>query len=152
MSAIARRELINCYLETRDNFQIFWYHWPRDGIFWWEDFEPVIMVDDNEGKLCLVILRVGWKYRSFEAAEVTTPLEVIFRNGNHHPEVRTLSNQVDFDRSKKALLVSSNAASKLSVKLPDLTISGIPGYRANIYATIEEYRQDGCAQSANLTI
>jgi hypothetical protein len=71
MTDVARKELLNCYLETRDNYQLFWYHWPRDGIFWWEDFEPVVIVDDNEGKACLVILRVGWKYRSFEAEEVT---------------------------------------------------------------------------------
>jgi hypothetical protein len=138
------RDFVGCHLEARASTSIFWFHWPRDGFFRWEDFEPVVVVSDKEGKLCLVILRVGWRYQVYDAEEVSVPLEVVFRDQFHHPLLRTLSNQEDFDNLKKRLVTLEVSPTALRLPLPDVTINGIPPFRSNFYDKIEAYRLRSC--------
>lgn len=56
------KSLIDVKLERHDNFDIYWYHWPQDGFFPVEDYEPVILVYSSDGTLCCLITRRHWKY------------------------------------------------------------------------------------------
>src|ERR1035437_5109333 len=113
MSTIDRGELIDCKIENRTGHDIFWYHWPRDGLFRWEDFEPVAYIYDDYGDLCLVVLRVGWIYKVFGDTEITFPIQVRFRTPQHHPQLRTTENSAFFDSANHGLIGSEIPTSAL---------------------------------------
>lgn len=47
-------------VEKHENFDIFWYHWPKDGPNWFhsvfreEDYEPVIVVYCDDDIVCVI--------------------------------------------------------------------------------------------------
>ncbi len=76
-------------LEQYENFDIYWYHWPMDGIFPGGDYEPVIVVYSTDSKICYLIVRRGWEYKFNSVDELEQPIEVIFETLFHHPFPRT---------------------------------------------------------------
>lgn len=84
------RALINMLLERHSNFDIFWYHWPRDGVFFIvPDYEPVVICYHADGSICLVIVRKAWDFESTLYEELIFPLRIIFDRYQHHPVVVT---------------------------------------------------------------
>lgn len=83
--------LIDILLERYPHYDIYWYHWPRDGLaFMVEDFEPVIMIY-SENSLCSVTVRKGWSFYTTENNEnqIPFPLRILFDRFQHHPLVIT---------------------------------------------------------------
>lgn len=138
-------QLINCIDEKRPDFEVYWYHWPRDGIFPWEDFEPVAYVfRRSHENLCMVVLRVGWKYKVFDAKDLTYPVAVLFETPQHHPLLRTKYNFRVFDAKAAALTSYDARFVQLQGPLPRLTVEGPPMFRRNIYDEIEKLRAENC--------
>jgi hypothetical protein len=83
--------LIDILLERYPNYDIYWYHWPRDG---WaiivEDYEPVILIY-SEDTLCAVTVRKGWRFNTTDTAlnQIPFPLRISFDPFQHHPLVIT---------------------------------------------------------------
>ena len=92
-------------LEEDDNFEIFWYHWHSDGPPWFnfmrpeEDLEPVILVYDDEDKLCCVITRRHWEYQDYYVEEdgLAIPLTILFDGDFHPPYPKTADNTQWFE-------------------------------------------------------
>jgi len=62
MSRKAEEEIIEILYEIHkfpsgSYYEVFWYHWPRDGLLPWEDFEPVVFVYNFKQELCFVLVR-----------------------------------------------------------------------------------------------
>lgn len=89
-------------LEQHENFDIYWYHWPMDGIFPGGDYEPVILIYCKDSKLCYLIVRKAWEYRFYLVDELVEPIEVLFETPFHHPSPRTKDDL--FYNLRKALL------------------------------------------------
>jgi hypothetical protein len=84
------RTLINVLLERHPTFDIFWYHWPTDGIFFWiEDYEPVIISYYSDDTVCSVIVRKAWDFVTTPIDELIIPLRILFDSMQHHPTVLT---------------------------------------------------------------
>jgi hypothetical protein len=145
MKQVDTRQLIDCIIERRPNADIYWYHWPRDGIFPWEDFEPVVYAYGHDSEdLCLVILRVGWKYKVSGADDLTYPIVVMFETPQHHPLLRTKHNAGTFDARTVALARHPSRFVQLQGPLPRLTVEGPAMFRRNIYDEIEKLRAENC--------
>jgi hypothetical protein len=139
-------DFIDCLIEdSNGSYCIYWYHWPRDGVFPHPDFEPVIyLYGRDKEELCLVVLRVGWRYRVFKHDELIRPIEVIFETPFHHPRIRTKENSEDFAASKERLVALPDNSARLRGVLPYLTVNGPPLYRQNIHEKIRELRNRHC--------
>lgn len=103
------KSLIDVKLERHDNFDIYWYHWPQDGFFHVQDYEPVILVYSSDGTLCCLITRRHWKYNHYSFDELSIPVEVLF-DGSFHPPFPKLKQDSDDFEKKKAKLISKNYA------------------------------------------
>jgi hypothetical protein len=106
------KSLIDVKLEKYDNFDIYWYHWPRDGFFLVEDYEPVILVYSANGTLCYLIVRRHWQYQFYSLDELSDPVEVLF-DGSFHPPFAKLKQDDDFEE-KKHNLISRNYNVKMT--------------------------------------
>jgi hypothetical protein len=149
MSRVDAQQLADSLFEERPYAVFYWYHWPRDGIFPWEDFEPVVYIygdndDNDDDSLCLVVLRVGWKYKAVASNDLTHPIEVLFETPQHHPLLRRRDNFRIFDARKDALEQYQRDFVRLQRPLPRLTIEGPAMYRRNIYEEISKLRTDNC--------
>lgn len=145
MNQVDARQLIGCVIEKRPNVEVYWYHWPRDGIFPWEDFEPVVYVyRRGHENLCLAVLRVGWKYRVFDGEDLTYPIAVLFETPQHHPLLRTKHNFGAFDAKAAALAGYRARFVQSQGPLPRLTVEGPPMFRRNIYDEIEKLHAENC--------
>lgn len=100
------KSLIDVKLERHDNFDIYWFHWPQDGFFPVEDYEPVILVYSSDGTLCYLIVRRHWQYQFYSLDELSDPIQVLFDGSFHPPFARTKQGD-DFEK-KKASLISKN--------------------------------------------
>jgi len=93
--------LINVLLERTSNFDIFWFHWPTDGIFRnVEDYEPIILIYKKED-ICSIIVRRQWKYIATNNSEtkIANPVRIFFDPFQHHPFLitnSTLHNYISF--------------------------------------------------------
>jgi len=82
--------LIDVLVEEYQNFNIYWFHWPRDGVYYKEqDYEPVIIIYDRDGQICYLIIRRGWGYKQYSVKDILLPPQVMFDPVQHHPYVRT---------------------------------------------------------------
>lgn len=97
------KTLIDVKLEAYDNFDIFWFHWPRDGWFFVEDYEPVILVYKSDNTLCYLITRRHWGYQFYSLDELSVPVEVLF-DGSFHPPYPKLKQGDDFEEKKRKLI------------------------------------------------
>jgi hypothetical protein len=97
------KSLIDVKLETYDNFDIFWFHWPRDGFVPVEDYEPVILVYSSGNALCYLIVRRHWQYQFYSVDELSIPIEVLFE-GPFHPPFAKLKQDDDFEKKKSKLI------------------------------------------------
>lgn len=97
------KSLIDVKLEKHDNFDIYWFHWPQDGFFPVEDYEPVIMAYSSNGKLCCLIVRRHWQYQFYSLEELSDPIEVLF-DGSFHPPFAKLKQDDDFEKKKNGLV------------------------------------------------
>src|SRR5580704_13978034 len=73
---------------TGSYYEVFWYHWPRDGLFPWEDFEPIVFAFDYKQELCFVLVRRAWRPIIYNPEEVFWPPDVVFKGSNHHQFIR----------------------------------------------------------------
>jgi hypothetical protein len=100
------KSLIDVKLETYNNFDIFWFHWPQDGFFPVEDYEPVVLVYSAGNALCYLIVRRHWQYQFYSVDELSIPIEVLF-DGSFHPPYAKLKQDDDFEK-KTTKLISKN--------------------------------------------
>jgi len=92
-------------LERHDSFDIYWYHWPQDGLFSWvEDYEPVIVLYKGD-EICYLITRRHWRYQFYTLEDLKIPVEVLFDGEFHPPYPKTDENE-DWFEHKKAVLKS----------------------------------------------
>ena len=82
--------LIEVLVEKHPKYEIFWYHWPRDGPRWLpfflaeEDYEPVTIVYDANGKICCLITRSHWRYHFFVVGDgLILPPSILFEDEFH---------------------------------------------------------------------
>ncbi len=135
-------ELIEVIFEQGDRFEIFWYHWPRDGVFPWPDYEPVVMVYNSDGTLCLLMVRRGWRFRIYHASELFYPIEVLFDSIQHHPYIKTLATD-DFELKKTRHEPRIYEARTIRDKeIPSLNIEG--PLRKSIYDKTREVIERLC--------
>lgn len=140
------RTLIEVIYEKGDGYEILWYHWPKDGVFWWEDYEPLILIYDENGALCLVSVRRGWRFQQYEANEVAQSMELLFDTTQHHPFVKTTYGSRSFDVKKTELVEVTPQIRALQIgELPEIVISGIRPFLNNIYIKIEQMKRDYCS-------
>lgn len=97
------KSLIDVKLERYDNFDIYWFHWPRDGFFFVEDYEPVILVYHPDHTLCYLIVRRHWAYQLYSQDELSYPIEVLF-DGSFHPPFPKQKQDDDFEKKKAGLI------------------------------------------------
>ena len=76
------------YLEQNEYFDILWYHWPRDGYFPEEDFEPIILLYCDKINLSGVVPRRHWNYNPYKIQDLSFPIELVFDGIFHPPFVR----------------------------------------------------------------
>jgi hypothetical protein len=100
MPSTESNALVDVLLEHHPNFDIYWYHWPYDG--WFRsvhDYEPVILVYNDDCTLCCVIVRRGWEYKHYEPSDLDPVIEIIFKTSFHHPfakiQMSNLSEEVE---------------------------------------------------------
>ena len=98
------RTLIEVLLEQHDNFDIYWYHWPWDGIFRIGDYEPIILIYSNKKTLCHLVIRRGWDYKHYEFNILDQSIEIIFEGPFHHPYAKKLDNNEEYHEKKKILV------------------------------------------------
>lgn len=91
------KTLTDVYLEQHQGFDILWYHWPQDGFFAVEDYEPVILIYNDKNEICCVCVRRGWNYKLAVIAELEYPIEIGFESTFHHPYIR-YKNDASFER------------------------------------------------------
>ena len=82
------KTLTDVYHEQHQGFDILWYHWPQDGFFPVEDYEPVILIYDDKNEICCVCVRRGWDYKPAAIDELEYPIEIGFEGTFHHPYIR----------------------------------------------------------------
>lgn len=137
--------LTDILLEQYDNFDILWYHWPRDGLFWWvEDYEPIIIVFDRSGQICQIITRRSWKYQHYMRNEVDLNIEIIFTGGNHHPFVRP-SPEIftkEYGDMKRKLLEFENYVPIAidAIRIPMMYRTGGLSHPSSLGKTVEDPR------------
>ncbi|HZW57942.1 MAG TPA: hypothetical protein VFF30_16755 [Nitrososphaerales archaeon] len=149
MSREAKNTLVNIIYEREDFpsgscYEIFWYHWPRDGLLPWEDYEPIVFAYNYRGELCYVLVRRAWKHIVMNPDEVFWPPQVLFRGGSHHQFVRMTNDEEDFlDQPGLNVLniTSSNVTPLNSNSIPDWNISGLDG---SIYDKIRTILRESC--------
>ncbi len=153
MSEKAEASLINIIYERKDfpsgsYYEIFWYHWPRDGLLWWEDYEPVVFAYNYKHEICFALVRRGWKPIITNPEELFWPPEVRFKGGSHHQFIRMTTDYFgDFDQSnlgklKSLTITSSRLTPKSSLNsIPDWNISGL---NEDIHETIEKVLAESC--------
>jgi len=114
-------ELQEILLEEHEDFDIFWYHWPFDGPALLgpvleEDYEPVIIVYDDDGRICQVIIRRAWNYRNFDLEEygLILPPTILFEKYYHHPLVKTNANQDEFELKRQGFPETDLDVTKIS--------------------------------------
>lgn len=90
-------------MEEYETFEIFWYHWPKDGFAPEEDYEPVIILYKDGNKICCIITRRHWDYRTVGSEDgLVIPPQVLFDGIFHPPFVKTSdNNEFDFDATIK---------------------------------------------------
>lgn len=98
---------IDVKFEQYKHFDIFWYHWYRDGFFNVQDYEPVILVYSDNGDLCYLIVRRGWEYKHYEREILHSPLEVLFESSFHHPFAKKLDDE-EYEMKKVNNLISKD--------------------------------------------
>ena len=139
MSREAEASLVNIVYERKNSrsgsyYEIFWYHWPRDGVFPWEDFEPIVFAYNEKQKLCFVLIRRGWKMIFMNPEDVSWPPEILFKGSTHHQFVRmTVDPFGELDQSNLTELETVNVTfSRLTLinssnnsYIPSWNISGL---------------------------
>lgn len=92
-------------LEEYKNFDIYWFHWPYDGLFIFpDDYEPVVMIYKAR-TICCLITRRNWTYQTYTLDEgLVTPPEILFATTFHHPIAKTREEMEDFDAMKQDLI------------------------------------------------
>jgi len=122
-----KNPLINVLLEEYENFDIFWFYWKYDGPLFLsplireEDYEPIIVVYDNDKNICCVITRRKWNYRTFDIIEdgLILPPIIAFEDEFHHSDVKTRENEQIVDRKISRLVSGPYDVTKIDP-------SGIP--------------------------
>ena len=114
--------IIDLLVERYDDFEILWYHWPRDGstteVHFAEilggseeqDYEPIIIMYNEKGEICCMISRAHWKYRFFSEKEEENPIippEILFEGQLHGPMIRAEINEDRFLRKLLGLTTTS---------------------------------------------
>lgn len=97
-------------IEQYDHFDIYWYHWPKDGEDWYyfifreEGYEPVIVVYCDK-KIKCIVTRPHWDYQytDVEDSELTIPCQILFEDQWHPPLTRTRRNEREFELKKSKL-------------------------------------------------
>jgi hypothetical protein len=91
--------LVEVLLEVYSNFEIYWFHWPRDGFLPEEDYEPIVII--YSGTICCVITRRGWTYQTYMMKDgLKIPLEILFDTSFHHPFAKAQANSEIFEKKK----------------------------------------------------
>jgi len=93
----SHKTLQGIYLEQHQNFDILWYHWPQDGFFPVEDYEPIILIYNDKNEICCVCVRRGWEYKPATIDELDYPIMIGFEGTFHHPYL-CYKDQQDFEK------------------------------------------------------
>ncbi|MHB8567584.1 MAG: hypothetical protein ACYC7D_13615 [Nitrososphaerales archaeon] len=155
MSREAEASLINIIYEKQDftsgsYYEIFWYHWPRDGVFPWEDCEPIVFAYNYKHELCFVLVRRGWRAIILNPGEASWPPEILFKGGFHHQFVRMTTDEFgDFEPSSLIALRTLNVDSHNVTLVNSGVNSHIPswnidGVGENIYDKIRATVYESC--------
>jgi hypothetical protein len=131
------KSLIDVKLETYDNFDIFWFHWPRDGWFFVEDYEPVILVYSSDGTLCHLIVRRHWGYQSYSLNELSIPIQVLF-DGSFHPPFAKLKQDDGFEEKKVKLVSKDYDVEKITASDIDEKFRTGKGHPTAVGRTMED--------------
>ncbi len=131
------RSLIDVKLETYDNFDIFWFHWPRDGFFHVEDYEPVILVYSSNGTLCHLIVRRHWRYHFYSLDELSIPIQILFE-GSFHPPFPKLKQDNGFEKKKNKLVSRDYNTEKITAADIDKRFRIGRGHPTAIHKTMED--------------
>jgi len=105
----SKNPLNEVLVEKYDDFDIFWYHWPKDGEDWFhfifreEDYEPVIVVYCNDKVVC-TITRAHWEYQhnDIKEMELVTPCQVLFEDQWHNTNIQRKVMEDPFDVAQAA--------------------------------------------------
>jgi hypothetical protein len=131
-------------------YEVFWYHWPRDGILPWEDYEPVVFAYNQKHKPCFVLVRRAWRYSIANPEDVSWPPEILFKGGSHHQFVRMTTDYFgDFDESKLRSYMTVNVPSPKVASVQRTGPFSIPswnigGVGENIYRKVEKILAESC--------
>lgn len=131
------KTLIDVKLEGYDNFDIYWFHWPQDGFFLVEDYEPVILVYSSGGTPCYLIVRRHWQYQFYSWDELSVPIEVLF-DGSFHPPFPKLKQAGDFEKKKARLVLRNYDASKIRASQIDVKFRIGKGHPTSLGRHIED--------------
>lgn len=92
-------------MESGDQYQVYWFVWSRDGIFCWEDWEPVLLIYYSEGKLGACLVRRAFRWEFYDAEEDLVvhdeTIEVIFADRQHHPVLLTWNGEKYFRKLRE---------------------------------------------------
>lgn len=96
-------DLIEVLVEEYEDFCIYWFHWPRDGVYLEQDYEPIIVIFKDD-KIACAITRRHWEYQDHKASDgLVVPLEAIFDGMFHPPYVKDINDE-DYESKKKSLI------------------------------------------------
>ena len=132
----SRDRLIDVIYDRRSKYDLFWYHWPSDGFFFFmQNYEPVAVIHDSRGELCMVVVRRGWQYVLYEPEEVVRPIQVSFEGINHHPFIVTrLGPVMPLDVQPTPY----QPRPRQGDEIPSVHLEGLPPRRKNIYEKLDE--------------
>lgn len=92
--------LIEVLYEHDENFQIWWFHFPKDGFLPIEDYEPIIFIYKHN-ELQYLITRRHWEYQTYYIENLYNPLEILFDGEFHPPFPRTKDGDILFNEKIK---------------------------------------------------
>jgi hypothetical protein len=154
MSREALSDLVDIVYERQSTlsgsyYEIFWYHWPNDGLLFWDDYEPIVFAYNRRHDLCFVLVRRAWKFIMINPDEVYWPPEILFKGKNHHQFIRMRTDDFgDFEPSNLRSHIALNATTSDKIwpvdsahKIPNWNISGLGG---NIHEKIKAAMYESC--------
>jgi hypothetical protein len=125
------------YLEQRHpQIDIFWYHWPQDGIFvGTPDYEPIILIFSENNELKIIASRKAWDYQPYSRSELFSTIQIVFGGvpgilesvtaGFHHPYFHLLGFDADFQTMSSNKIHYTYGVMPIDPsKIPDIARTG----------------------------
>ena len=130
--------LIDVQLERHKHFDIYWFHWLRDGFFNIEDFEPIILIYGKDGNICSVVVRRHWSYIPYDVDEIASPLQALFSGSFHEPHIKTTVGKDEFDEKCKKLISENYSTVEIQDNKIHENFRIGKGHPSKVFGTVED--------------